>query len=120
MPDFIGSPTRVEMLGNIPRIVEEYFGVINSEDTRLSISHSTSPSGWIGLGQCPDYDEYILVVKGTLTVEYEEGSLDVQAGEAVHCYRHEWVRYSTPGTAGAEYYSICSPSHTRANVHHDS
>ena len=31
----------------------------------------------------------------------------VAAGQAVHTSPGEWVRYSTPGPAGAEYISVC-------------
>jgi len=119
MPDYIGSPTRVETVGNRPRTVDEYFGIINTEDKKVSIAHSRSPAGWIGVGQRPEYDEFTVVIKGTLKVEYAGGSVDVQAGEAIHSYRDEWIRYSTPRENGAEYYSVCVPAHTRANVHRD-
>jgi ethanolamine utilization protein EutQ (cupin superfamily) len=119
MPDFIGSPTRIETIGNLPRVVEEYFGVTNSDDTKVSIAHAHSPKGWIGLGQCPDYDEFTVVLKGTLNVEYHGGVAEVGAGQAIHCHRYEWVRYSTPGETGAEYISVCHPAHTRASVHRD-
>ena len=49
------------------------------------------------------------VVRGTVRVEYEGGSLEVNAGQAVVTAPGEWVRYSTPGAAGAEYVAVCLP-----------
>ena len=38
-----------------------------------------------------------------LRVEHRSGTLDVQAGQAIHTKKGEWVRYSTPEPGGAEY-----------------
>lgn len=119
MPEIIGSPTRIETAGNMPKVVEEYFGFINSDETRVSIAHINSSPGWLGVGQRADFDEFTIVVKGTLRIEHHGGMLDVQAGQAVRVRRHEWVRYATPDEAGAECYSVCVPAFTRATVHRD-
>ena len=47
-----------------------------------------------------------------MRVEYEGGSLEVQAGQAVVGHKGEWVRYSTPAAEGAEYFAICVPAFT--------
>ena len=77
-----------------------------------------SPAGWSEPGQCPAFDEYTVVMKGALRVEYERGSMDVRAGQAVVSPKGEWVRYSTPH--GAEYMAICLPAFTAARVNRDS
>ena len=69
-----------------------------------------SPSGWMEPGQRPEFDEFTLVLKGTLCVEYEGGKLEVNAGLAVIAHKGEWVKYSTPGAEGAEYIAICLPA----------
>lgn len=38
---------------------------------------------WVEPGQCPEFDEYTLVLKGALHVETREGSLVIHAGEAL-------------------------------------
>ena len=43
----------------------------------------TSPSGWVEPGQTPEFDEFTLVLRGTLRVETRAGTLEVQAGQAV-------------------------------------
>ena len=119
MPDLIGSPTRLETPGNVPKIVEEYFGFINTDDTKLSVAYVTSPPGWIGPGQRSDFDEFTVVLKGTLQVAHRGGQIEVNAGQAIHAHRHEWIQYSTPDASGAEYFAVCIPAFTRATVHRD-
>lgn len=60
-----------------------------------------SPSGWVEPAQTPQFDEYTPVLEGVLRVQFEGGEMEVEAGQAVVAQRGEWVRYSTPGTEGA-------------------
>src|SRR5690606_37181542 len=48
-----------------------------------------------------------LVLKGMLRVETEGDTIDVPAGQAILTEPGEWIRYSTPGSDGAEYLAIC-------------
>ena len=98
MPKFIAKATRIEAAGNKPKLIDEYVGRVNSSNAMLSIAHMRSPEGWMEPGQTPDFDEYTIVLKGTLRVDYRDGVLDVSSGQAVLCEKGEWVRYSTPGT----------------------
>jgi mannose-6-phosphate isomerase-like protein (cupin superfamily) len=66
-----------------------------------------------------ELDEYTLVLKGLLRVEHKDGSLDVQAGQAVLVRRGEWVRYSTPTEGGAEYVAVCLPAFSPETVYRD-
>ncbi len=79
----------------------------------------SSPEGWSEPGQKPEFDEYTLVLEGTLRVEHDSGVLDVAAGEAVHCRAGEWIRYSSPLAGGAEYVAICLPAFSPDSVHRD-
>jgi mannose-6-phosphate isomerase-like protein (cupin superfamily) len=119
MPTLIGQPTRIEAAGNKPKLIDEYVGLVNSRQEGISIAHMRSPSGWVEPGQTPEFEEYTVVLKGTLRVEYDGGQLDVQAGQAVIAHRNEWVRYSTPGSEGAEYLAICVPAFSPLTVHRD-
>jgi mannose-6-phosphate isomerase-like protein (cupin superfamily) len=78
-----------------------------------------SPEGWVEPGQRPEFDEYTVVLKGTLRVESEEGSVEVGAGQAVVAPAGEWVRYSSPETGGAEYVAVCLPAFSPQAVHRD-
>jgi len=42
-----------------------------------------SPAGWIEPGQTPEFDEYTLVLNGSLRVTTRQSVVDVRAGEAV-------------------------------------
>ena len=119
MPTLIPHPTRIESAGNKPKIIEEYVGRVNSSTSQLSIAHMRSPEGWLEPGQTPEFDEYTVVLRGTLRVHHKAGEVDVVAGQAVLVQRGEWVRYSTPVAGGAEYIAVCLPAFSPATVHRD-
>jgi mannose-6-phosphate isomerase-like protein (cupin superfamily) len=54
-----------------------------------------------------------------LHVESKNGVLEVKAGQAVIAPRGEWVRYSTPGSEGAEYIAVCLAAFDPDQVHRD-
>jgi len=78
-----------------------------------------SPGGWLEPGQTPEFDEFTLVLRGTLRVEHSDGLMEVHAGQAVTTNAGEWVRYSTPEAEGAEYIAVCLPAFSPATVHRD-
>lgn len=119
MPKLIPQPTRITAAGQPPKLIDEYVGRVNTHATAVSIAHMRSPSGWSEPGQRPEFDEYSIVLRGTLRVEHEAGALDVNAGQAVLARGGEWVRYSTPGAEGAEYIAVCLPAFSPATVHRD-
>ncbi len=119
MPKLIPSPTIIEAAGNKPKIIEEFFGKINSSTDKISIAKMTSPEGWEEPGQTPEFDEYTLVLKGMLRVETKESVFNINAGQAIITYAGEWVRYSTPNSEGAEYVAVCLPAFSPETVHRD-
>src|SRR5215207_1609812 len=112
MPELISGPTRVESAGNLPKLIDEYVGRLNTARGDLSIAHMRSPAGWAEPGQTPEFDEFTVVLRGLLRVEHRGGVLDVPAGQAVVAHAGEWVRYSTPTAEGAEYVAVCLPAFT--------
>ncbi len=92
MPTLIAKPTRVEAAGNKPKLIDEYVGRVNSATSATSIAHMRSPGGWQEPGQTPEFEEFTVVLHGTLRVEHRDGSIDVHAGQAVIAHRGEWVR----------------------------
>jgi len=100
-------------------LIDEFVGHVNNHEPRLSIARMRSPSGWQEPGQRPEFDEYTVVLEGTLIVESEGAALEVKAGQAVHTRAGEWVRYSTPGPEGARYIAICLPAFSPDTVHRD-
>jgi len=119
MPTKIISPTIIKAAGNKPKIIEEYIGLVNSQTGAVSIARMQSPPGWVEPGQTPEFDEYTVVLKGTLRVTTKEDALDISAGEAVVTLKGEWVQYSTPGPDGAEYIAVCLPAFSPGTVHRD-
>ena len=119
MPTLIPKPTRIEAAGNKPKLIDEYIGRVNSATSTTSVAHMRSPGGWQEPGQTPEFDEFTVVLRGTLRVEHRGGSMDVHAGQAVIAHRGEWVRYSTPGEEGAEYIAVCLPAFAMDTVHRD-
>ncbi len=119
MPTHIAAPSIIEAAGNKPKIIAEFVGRVNSKTESVSIARMRSPSGWVEPGQTPEFEEYTVVLKGSLRVTTSQGSVDVEAGEAIIVHKDEWVQYSTPGADGAEYIAVCVPAFSIATVHRD-
>jgi mannose-6-phosphate isomerase-like protein (cupin superfamily) len=119
VPTFIAKATRIQAAGNTPKLIDEYIGRVNSATTQTSVAHMRSPGGWQEPGQTPEFDEFTVVLRGLLRVEFGTGSMEVRAGQAVIAHRGEWVRYSTPDAEGAEYIAVCLPAFAIDTVHRD-
>jgi mannose-6-phosphate isomerase-like protein (cupin superfamily) len=119
MPTHIQQPSIVQAAGNKPKIIEEFIGHVASQTVGVSVARMKSPTGWVEPGQTPEFDEYTVVLRGTLRVATRSGILDVHAGQAVISHAGEWVQYSTPGPEGAEYMAICLPAFSMNTVHRD-
>lgn len=119
MPTLIAQPTRITAAGNKPKLIDEYIGRVNTKTSAASVAHMRSPAGWIEPGQTPEFDEFTIVLRGTLRVEHKGGTLEVRAGQAVVTHVGEWVRYSTPNEGGAEYIAVCLPAFSMETVHRD-
>ena len=119
MPIIIKSPTIIEAAGNKPKIIEEFFGKVNSQTSEISIAKMTSPQGWIEPGQRPEFDEYTIVLNGILQVKTEKEILDVKAGSAILTKKGEWIQYSTPYDGSVEYIAVCLPAFSPDTVNRD-
>jgi ethanolamine utilization protein EutQ (cupin superfamily) len=117
MPEFIDAPTIIQAPGNIPKIIKEFFGCVNSDTKEISIAKMESPAGWCEPGQTPEFDEYTVVLRGVLHAETQDKVFEIKEGEAISIRKGEWVRYSTPG--GAEYIAVCLPAFTPDTVNRD-
>jgi mannose-6-phosphate isomerase-like protein (cupin superfamily) len=119
MPTLIPAPTIIHAAGNKPKRIEEYAGRVNTGQAEVSVARMVSPEGWAEPGQRPDFQEITLVLRGTLRVEHEGGSMDVSAGQAIVTRPGEWVRYASPVAGGAEYVAVCLPAFSPDTVHRD-
>lgn len=120
MTILIKSPTILHAAGNPPKQIEEFIGRLNSKTDTISIARMKSPCGWSEPGQTPEFDEYTVVLKGTLHVRTGSLEQDVCAGQAIIVKKGEWVQYSTPDPEGAEYIAVCNPAFSPDIVHRDS
>jgi hypothetical protein len=120
MPTLISAPTRIQAAGNKPKVIDEYFGRVNTRVDQVSIAHMRSPCGWVEPGQTPEFVEFTIVLRGMLRVSHRSGVVEARAGQAVVAHKGEWVQYSTPEPEGAEYIAVCLPAFSLETVHRDS
>jgi len=120
MIQLINKPSIVKAAGTKEKIIEEFFGRVNSKTSDLSIARMKSPEGWEEPGQTPEFDEYTVVLKGALKVKTKSEEYNVIAGQAILIGKHEWVQYSTPFDGGAEYIAVCLPAFSLEIVNRDS
>ena len=50
MPKKIKSPTTIDSVGNKPKTINEFIGLVNSKTSSVSIAHMQSPGGWTDPG----------------------------------------------------------------------
>lgn len=119
MAKIIKAPTLIKAEGKKLKIIEEFVGHVNSGSPEISIAKMQSPQGWEEPGQRPGFNEYTVVLKGTLRVETETEEIFVTQGQAIITYKDEWVRYSSPFEGGAEYIAVCLPAFSPYTVNRD-
>ena len=108
MPRLIPTPTSIPVPGG--KLIDEYVGAVNTQTDSISIAHMRAPAGWEEPFQTPEFDEYTLVLKGSIRVEHEGGQTDVAAGQAILTSAGERIRYST--LEECEYVAVCLPAFT--------
>ena len=74
MPTLIAAPAVIQSAGNKPKRIEEFVGRVNSKTAAVSVARMQSPSGWVEPGQTPEFDEYTVVLRGSLRVTSKQGS----------------------------------------------
>ena len=107
MPELIANPTTIPVPGG--KIIDEHVGRVNTGTDSVSIAHMKAPANWTEPFQAPAFDEYTLVLSGTVLVDHDGGQLAVGAGQSVLTRAGERIRYST-GDDGAEYVAVCLPA----------
>lgn len=115
----IQKPTVISAAGSPPKQIEEFIGKVNSQTSEVSVARMTSPTGWSEPGQTPRFNEYTIVLKGTLRVKLKDKELDVTEGQAIILEAGEWVQYSTPHAGGAEYIAVCLPAFSPESAQRD-
>lgn len=119
MATLIERATVLRAAGSPPKEIEEFVGRVNSRTRTVSIARMRSPAGWKEPGQIGQFDEYTVVLKGTLHLTLRNAELDVREGQAIIVAAGEWVQYSTPSPEGAEYIAVCLPAFSPDAVKRD-
>jgi len=120
MTKLINKPSIIKAAGTKEKIIKEFFGLVNSASSEISIAKMESPEGWEEPGQTPDFDEYTVVLKGKLQVRTKENTFVIGSEQGILIPKNHWVQYSSPFEGGAEYIAICLPAFSPETVHRDS
>ena len=117
MPRLVSAPVTVVEDKNVK--VNEFFGGASCNPCGdISFAHVTAQAGWAEDWQTPAFDEYVLVLKGKVSIEHAHGpTVEVGAGQAVYLHKGERVRwvFNEP----AEYVPICLPAFSPSNIHRE-
>lgn len=119
MATYIQKPTVIQAAGQPPKLIEEFIGRVNSGTATVSIARMKSPSGWSEQGQTPEFDEYTVVLRGTLHVKVKDAEYDVAAGQGIIVKAGEWVQYSSPSPEGSDYFAVCLPASSPETAHRE-
>ena len=95
MPRLATGPTTVVETPDVK--IDEYFGnaSCNPCPGDISFAHVKAQGGWAEEWQTPAFDEYTLILKGSVTIEYAHGPpLTAKAGQAIFLAKGERVRWA--------------------------
>lgn len=97
--------------------IEEHFGIASIGGDAISIAHMVAPPHWSEPMQQPEFDEYTLMVRGSMQIELADTTITVTAGQSILVPSGVRVRYHNPFPEEAEYWAVCIPAFTpdRAN-----
>ena len=121
MPRLVTAPvTVVEEPGKVK--IDEFFGGASCNpcpaQAPISVAHVKAKAGFAEDWQAPAFDEYVLVLKGAVTLEHAHGdAVKVGAGQAVFLPKGERVRWVF--NEDAEYVPICLPAFSPFNVYRE-
>ncbi|GAB3578241.1 cupin domain-containing protein [Calidifontibacter terrae] len=116
MPILNTQPVRIPVPGG--KIIDEHVGAASTGEDAVSVAHMVAPAHWDEPFQTPAFDEFTLVLKGTVLIDHDGGQLRVEAGQSVKTAAGERIRYST-GPEGAEYIAVCLPAFSPGTVNRD-
>lgn len=119
MATLIQEPAIIDVVGQSLLLIEGFVGRVNSGTAAVNIARLKSLSGWWEPRQRPEFDEYTVVLNGSLHVKTNEAEYDVGAGQAIIVKAGGWVQYSSPSPAGADYIAVCIPAFSPETAHRE-
>lgn len=118
MPRLVDQPVNVVETNDV--LIREYFGNASTNPCHgdISVAHVTANAGWAEEWQTPQFDEYVLVLKGAVRIEHTHGeAVQVKSGQAIFLAKGERVRWVFE--EAAEYVPICLPGFAPSNCHRE-
>ena len=111
---FPGDTMRLKKGKLIPRDdgkrIEEFVGAANTGTKSVSVARMLAPPGWKEPAQVPEFDEVVMVLKGTLTLVVEGKRERIGESEVGLVPRGKRVVYRNDGAGACDYYSVCAPA----------
>ena len=104
---------------NDGKLIAEHVGLAATGERGLSIAHMIAPPGWSEPHQTPAFDEYTLVSRGKKLIEVDGEEIILEGGQSILIKRRTRVRYSNPFDEECEYWSICLPAFSMADVNRE-
>ena len=101
------------------KLIEEHFGNASNKYDKCSIARMEVPPRWREYNQQPEFDEFILMVKGKLMLEIDGEKIDVIAGQSILIKKGARIKHSNPFDFPAEYWSVCLPPFSLDTVHRE-
>ena len=119
MPRVVRPVTVVDLPGKVT--ISELFGgescapCGSALGPDISLAHVKAKAGFAEDWQAPAFDEYVMVLRGSVTIEHAHGPpAVVAAGCGVYLAKGERVRWVFK--EDAEYVPICLPAFSPANI----
>mmetsp|Transcript_13472 Transcript_13472/g.44396 ORF Transcript_13472/g.44396 Transcript_13472/m.44396 type:complete len:263 (-) Transcript_13472:2165-2953(-) len=98
--------------------IKEFAGGASDGQAATSIAHVKAKGGFAEEWQTPDFDEWVLILNGSVKIEYAHGEpCVVKAGQGVYLAKGERVRWVF--AEDCEYVPICLPAFSPMNVYRE-
>lgn len=102
------SPFKVPT--NDGKLIEEHFGNLTDNNSKISIAHMVAPPGWSEPFQTPNFEEFTLIIKGKKQFIIDDETIILEAGQSIKIEKNIRVQYSNPFKEACEYIAICLPA----------
>jgi mannose-6-phosphate isomerase-like protein (cupin superfamily) len=91
--------------------IDEHVGNASTGSPGISIAHVRTNGPCDEHTQTPQFDEYVLVLRGRMVVTVDNAlTVSANAGETLWLPKGRRYHYSFPATEGTEYVPVCLPA----------
>ena len=91
------------------KLIQEHWGN-STGNSEISIAHMIAPPHWSEPHQTPEFDEFIIIMRGKKQFEIDEETVVLEAGQSILIQKDARIRYSNPFEDECEYLAICLPA----------